>query len=191
MFNPNTLQEKEGRFRKDLLFRLRTINIELPPLRRRGDDIQLIANDYIARYCEKKGIPPKQISSELMEALYLYDWPGNVRELVNVLENSLSVIGDDSLLYPDHLPMLIRAKIVKFSISSKDTLGEGTSRKLRGTLSSFKIYREEVVREAEKIYMKDLMDEARWDIQKAGEISELSRARIYGLLKKHGISKSR
>lgn len=185
--------EKNGRFRKDLLFRLQTINIELPPLRERGNDIKLLSYHFVNRFCQKNNMPPKQFSNELLEALCLYDWPGNVRELLGVMENIISVSGNDSILYPDCLPTSIRAKIVKSSIISKNGSEELTGDSVRivptKELLPFKKYREEVMSEAEKSYMKDLMEATNWDIKQAGKVSKLSRARVYGLLKKHRISK--
>ncbi len=184
---------EQGKFRQDLLFRLRNINIELPPLRKREGDIKTIALNFINKFCELNNLPVKKLSDELFVALCSYNWPGNVREFINVLENVLSAAGKNSILYPDHLPIAIRAKIIRFSIKPKES--EKTSPKpvfkASGiNVSSYKQYREHVFHEAEKPYLENLMDSTDWNIQKACKMSELSRSRLYALLKKHNISKS-
>ena len=72
-------------FRKDLLFRLRSITIDLPPLRERPEDIQDLTNHYLKRHSKKYGIKPKRVSAGFRDILMQYSWPGNVRELIHAL----------------------------------------------------------------------------------------------------------
>lgn len=76
---------KEGRFRKDLFFRLNVVNISIPPLRERVTDIPLLVQNFVHRFSHKYNTK-KKVSAELMQAFLAYDWPGNVRELENALE---------------------------------------------------------------------------------------------------------
>ncbi len=91
--NRNLLNEVyEGRFRKDLFYRLNVLSIKVPPLRERQQDIQTIANQILVRLCNDmqfSSVP--KISFEAMNALCSYSWPGNVRELRNVLERALII----------------------------------------------------------------------------------------------------
>jgi DNA-binding NtrC family response regulator len=80
---------KEGRFREDLFYRLNVITIDLPPLRSRREDIPLLAQHFLQRYCEENGKPPLSLSAEAMRPLVDYAWPGNVRELENVIERAV------------------------------------------------------------------------------------------------------
>ena len=78
-----------GRFRQDLYFRLNTIEIHLPPLRDRGEDIGLLAEMILAREAGNMKIAKKPLSQEAQQCLALYKWPGNIRELENVLSRAL------------------------------------------------------------------------------------------------------
>lgn len=79
----------EGRFRKDLWYRLNVFPITVPPLRRRKEDIPLLVNWFVKRFSKKLGKQITRISQEAMESLVTYDWPGNIRELENVIERSV------------------------------------------------------------------------------------------------------
>lgn len=73
---------EEGTFRKDLLFRLRALEMELPALRKRKEDIAELARDHLARLCDLYGVGSKGFCPDFQEALTCYDWPGNVRERI-------------------------------------------------------------------------------------------------------------
>jgi two-component system response regulator HydG len=80
---------KRGNFRRDLFYRLNVIAIHLPPLRERADDIPLLADAFLARACERHGVPPKRLSDGAIEAMVAYRWPGNIRELENAMERAV------------------------------------------------------------------------------------------------------
>lgn len=103
---------KRGEFRKDLYHRLRTSVIQLPPLRERKEDILPIANHHVRQICAELGCEDKELSYELHHALTLYNWPGNVRELINVLHATVQNGTGECRLYPQHLPVDIRAKVL-------------------------------------------------------------------------------
>ncbi len=175
---------KQGRFREDLLFRLRNINLELPPLRKRDKDIEIIASHFIGKICKLNELPVKKLSHEILAAMYSYNWPGNIRELISVLENVISAAGNNLILYPEHLPIAIRAKVVKFTIKPKVKVQTAEAE-----FGTYKQYREDVVHKAEKHYLLNLMDNTGWNIKEACKNSGLSRPRLYALLKKHHISR--
>ena len=89
----------EGLFREDLLYRINTIQIEVPPLRDRVDDIPVLAYHFIRSYCEKYNKPAKKISTQALEKLSNYQWPGNIRELQHSIEKAV-ILSDSSLLGP-------------------------------------------------------------------------------------------
>ena len=80
-----------GRFRSDLFYRLNVVNLELPPLRARREDVPALAQHYVARYASAFNVEPKIIAPEALDRLTSYDWPGNVRELQNVIERCFAL----------------------------------------------------------------------------------------------------
>jgi len=89
----------EGRFREDLLYRINTIVIEVPPLRDRVDDIPVLTNYFLRSYCEKYNKPLIKINTHALEKLSNYNWPGNVRELQHSIEKAV-IMSDSSILLP-------------------------------------------------------------------------------------------
>ncbi|MCC5857981.1 MAG: sigma-54-dependent Fis family transcriptional regulator [Ectothiorhodospiraceae bacterium] len=80
---------REGQFREDLYFRINVMEIRLPPLRDRGDDILLLARHLLERACQRMKRPPLQFSRDALERLHGYSWPGNVREMENAIERAV------------------------------------------------------------------------------------------------------
>ncbi len=185
----------QGQFRKELLFRLRSFTVELPPLREHPDDIKELVLYYTAQICERYGTETKGFSPEFFEALFSYDWPGNIRELVNTMERTIAAARQAPILFPKHLPPHIRIDVARASIT-KETKGTSTrdsSERSSGsleTLPNLRDFRENVISEAEQNYLQDLMSLTRGNIKEACNISGLSRPRLYALLKKYHISRS-
>ena len=80
-----------GKFREDLFYRLNVIELRLPPLRRRRDDIPLLAQHFLEKYCREVGKPLRQLAPATMELMLKHGWPGNVRELENVIERAVTL----------------------------------------------------------------------------------------------------
>src|SRR5260370_24641950 len=80
---------KAGTFREDLFYRINVIPIELPALRQRKEDIPLLVEHFIAKYCSNLGVPQKKISADAMQAIEKYPCPGNLRWLQHVLERKI------------------------------------------------------------------------------------------------------
>ena len=95
---------EEGRFRQDLLYRINTIELHIPPLRERGDDILLLADHFLQRYARKYGKEMRGLTREAKNKLLRYAWPGNVRELQHTLERAV-LLGGGSLLRPEDFPL--------------------------------------------------------------------------------------
>jgi transcriptional regulator with PAS, ATPase and Fis domain len=89
----------EGKFREDLMYRINTIVIEVPPLRDRVDDIPILAGYFLKVYCEKYGRESMRINTHALEKLSNYSWPGNVRELQHSIEKAV-IMTDSSVLIP-------------------------------------------------------------------------------------------
>ncbi|HEV8658239.1 MAG TPA: sigma-54 dependent transcriptional regulator [Thermoanaerobaculia bacterium] len=97
---------QKGTFREDLFYRINVIPIELPSLRQRKEDIPLLVEHFIAKYCNNLGVPQKRISTDAMRAIEKYHWPGNVRELENVVERMIALEASEVLTtksLPEHV----------------------------------------------------------------------------------------
>ncbi len=94
-----------GRFREDLYYRLHVFPIFVPPLRERGNDVELLAQNFLQRDCARMRKAPLELSADCLRRLRSYHWPGNVRELENVIERAVIVASDDRLKLRDVLPL--------------------------------------------------------------------------------------
>ncbi len=173
---------QEDKFREDLLFRLHAFTIELPPLRERPGDIKEIIFYYVNKICTRHGTELKGFSPEFMEALCAYDWPGNIRELVNALESALATALHETILYPKHLPTHIRVHLIRDAVSKKDDITIPPVK-----MATLKERRESAFAREERQYLQELMAMTGGNIRDACKISGLRRARLYQLIKKHGI----
>ncbi len=179
---------REGQFRKDLLFRLRTFTIALPPLREHPEDIKELASYYLTKLSRRYGNGMKGFSPDFLDTLLGYDWPGNVRELINALERASAAAGTSPTLFPAYLPAEIRIKVKRDQLREQEedvTIAAPGSGRL---LPALQDHREAAVAEAERQYLEELMAHTDGNIKEACEVSGLSRSRLYGLLKEHGIS---
>ncbi|MGM0578834.1 MAG: sigma-54-dependent transcriptional regulator [Myxococcota bacterium] len=98
---------EEGKFREDLFYRLNVVNIHVPPLRQRGNDILLLAQDFIDRFSERHGVEVQGLTTAAAEKLANYSWPGNVRELENCMERAVALARYEEIGVDD-LPEKIR-----------------------------------------------------------------------------------
>lgn len=157
----------QGRFRRDLLYRLDVVRIEVPPLRERPEDIPLL----VAHYWEHKGRDlgrAAQLSAEALRVLESYPWPGNVRELVNVVERVL-VASVKPVIEPADLPAAVQA--------------EGVGRVRRFPL----FHLGTVVEEAERRTLERALRQSQGNRNKAAQLVGLSRASFYRKLKAYGL----
>ncbi|MCS7242410.1 sigma-54-dependent transcriptional regulator [Candidatus Caldatribacterium sp.] len=103
-----THEVKLGKFREDLYFRLNVITLQIPPLRERGRDIELLAYHFMRKFSIKMGKDIKKITPQALQLLLKYSWPGNVRELQNVMEQAV-VFTEDDKIKPEDLPDYIKS----------------------------------------------------------------------------------
>ncbi len=135
---------EDGRFREDLFYRLNVINIHLPPLRERKEDITLLAQHFLDKYGVENNKPNLELSPEALDLMMDYDWPGNVRELENVIERAAVLspgnrIGAD--LIPEHVRKTPSFQIPQFAIppegiSFKDVITDFEKRLIESTLDA-------------------------------------------------------
>ncbi len=177
---------EEKLFREDLLYRIRAIGIKLPPLRERGKDIEEITIKKVHELAQRYSIETKAISSEFFQTLAAHHWPGNVRELINALEYALASAGNDPTLFPKHLPPEYRTAQLEFTPTLKRKSKQDSEAISAGDdLPSLHDYRTRI----EKDYLKRLLSKVKGDRNEASLISGISQSRLYGLLKKHNLSR--
>lgn len=95
---------KDGFFREDLYYRLNVIPILIPPLRDRKEDIPMLIDHFLRKFCQENRKPLMTLSDSALEACLMYDWPGNVRELENAMENAV-VLGEGDVILSEFLPL--------------------------------------------------------------------------------------
>ncbi len=159
---------KEGRFREDLFYRLNVIEINMPALRERRDDIPVLIKHYLNVFAQEAGKNLKDIDYEAMQALLAYDWPGNIRELRNTIERAV-VLADGELITIHDLPDKFR---------TLDVEGVSTS-SLRQALDNF-----------EREYLKRSMAENKGNKEAAADKLGIDLATLYRKLKKLRIETS-
>ncbi len=180
-----------GRFRKDLLYRLKSFHIELPPLRDRQEDIEELTYHHLSRHCGRFDLAPKGMSDELLQNLKSYLWPGNVRELVNVIDRMLAMARGEPTLYSVHLPPEVRLRMTDRMIEEKEETAsteESDLQRIRMDMSRpLREVREEMVAQVEKAYLSRILDQTKGNVRNACRKSGLARSQFYHLLKKYGI----
>ncbi|OGR34597.1 MAG: Fis family transcriptional regulator, partial [Desulfovibrionales bacterium GWA2_65_9] len=116
---------EQGGFRSDLLYRIKTIPIGLPPLRERPEDIKPLCVFRVGQLCEQYNLPLKGFDQDFFHVLEGYAWPGNVRELFNVLERAFVASNSARTLFAMHLPQDVRIKVAKASLRRPAAHGSG------------------------------------------------------------------
>jgi DNA-binding NtrC family response regulator len=153
----------ESRFRQDLLFRLNTIEIHVPPLRERRDDIPLLLDHYLGLYARKYDRPPRVVPPAVMEALIGNDWPGNVRALRHAAERAVIMADGD------------RYRLEDFPLPSRRA---GPSVPVGGGLN---------LDQLEKQMIERALRMHHFNISLAAAELGLSRGALYRRMEKHGL----
>jgi two-component system, NtrC family, response regulator len=183
---------KEWKFREDLMFRLCTISIEIPPLRERREDIEMLTCYFIEKFSREMGVEHKGFSRDFLDALKSYEWPGNVRELISAVESSMAAAGEESLLTTRHLPMNLRVKLVRQTLSNEKRIADEHDKKpMTDNFPALKEFRQSALDELEKQYLEELMSFTKGEVRAACMLSGLSKARLYALLKYHRVPTKR
>ena len=183
-----------GRFREDLLYRLKNFSLELPPLRKRHGDIPLLVRHAMEVIAKRYDMEPKSVSPDFCAALEAFEWPGNVRELFNILELTSTSNKTSPILYSRHLPTHIRVEAAKASVPMDSGMDRGDAMENARKLGDFELpplatFRAESVKEAESIYLQRLVQLCQGDMKQAALVADLSLSRLYALLRKHDIRK--
>lgn len=155
----------EGRFRDDLFYRLNVVEIEIPPLRKRIEDIPLLVKHFVSKSARAQNGGEKRVSTDALSALIDYAWPGNVRELENVIERAVVLSGDE---------------IDVESLPAKVWQGKGDS---SGTSKS-----RPTLHDIERDYVIEVMHNVGDDKTEAANILGIDLSTLYRKLKRYGLS---
>ena len=168
-----------GKFREDLLFRIKVIEINIPPLRERKIDIPVLLDHYISRICMSLSLTRKKASNDYIDIFVNYNWPGNVREFINIIERSIVLSNKNETLLPEHIPEYIfdvDKKLLPLEVSIAHDQRISPIKELRET--------------AEKRYILDALNMNNWNISKTSRHLGMSRVWLYKKINKFGIVQS-
>jgi two-component system response regulator HydG len=170
---------KAGRFREDLFYRLNVINVPLPPLRDRIEDIPLLAHHFLRRYADRLQKKVRAVSPEALDLFAGYRWPGNVRELENAVERAVVLCRGDAIL-PGDLPPAVTgrtAPLVREAPASGDEAAWLTL--------SYAAAKEQALRRFEKGYVEALMKSCDNNISAAARRAGMDRSNFKRVLRKY------
>ncbi len=166
---------EQGTFREDLYYRLNVINIRVPPLRERKEDIPLLSEFFLQLAAERTGVKKKVLTKRALEKLYDYSWPGNVRELQNEMERMVVLSSDETKLTAD----MLSPKIIESSEKGK-VQGARVHGKLKDALE-----------ELERQMIKEGLRRTGWNKSKLAKELGISRAGLIMKVEKYGLDKRR
>jgi two-component system nitrogen regulation response regulator NtrX len=164
-------QIAQGRFREDLFYRLAVIPIEVPPLRRRKEDIPALVEYFIALFSAQNGKRPKVVSVEALAYFLAYDWPGNVRELRNMVER-LVIMTPRDVIGPEDLPPPLRPK--EPAAGAEEVQREKTLKEARDSF--------------ERAYILAELRGHEGNVTRTAEKLGIERSHLYRKLKSYGIT---
>jgi two-component system response regulator PilR (NtrC family) len=167
---------EEGRFREDLFYRLHVINVYLPPLRERKDDIPLLAQHFVEKYGEENHKAGIELTAEALDLLMDYDWPGNVRELENVIERAV-VLAPGTRINADLIPENVRSA-PSFHLPRFVVPPEGISFK-------------DVITSVEKRLIESTLEAAGGVQKRAAELLKIKPTTLNEMIKRHDIGPRR
>jgi two-component system response regulator HydG len=157
---------KDGEFREDLFYRLNVVNLEMPPLRQRGEDVIALAEEFLRRFNEKNRRDIKGFSPGARRSMLAYAWPGNVRELLNAVERAV-IMAQGHLVEPADLPLAIQGS------------GKGEEDySLRAGLT---------VREAERMLIERTLEATGGNRTRAAEMLGITRKTLQNKIKDYGL----
>jgi len=160
---------RDNEFRKDLFFRLNILDIEVPPLRDRRDDIEELVTHFLALTARQHGSEPKSVNAEALDVLVQYDWPGNVRELRNTVERAVAISHGNEITFDD----------VRFS-----RLQDGTP-----LPESESVYKPLSLKEIERRHIEATLQFTRWVKRETARILGIERSTLDRKLKSYGLER--
>jgi DNA-binding NtrC family response regulator len=154
---------RDGRFREDLYYRLNVVGLTLPPLRRRKQDIPLLADHFLHRYVQETHRPVDHISRGALDEMMVYDWPGNVRELENAIERAV-VVGKARQILPEDLPIVCRATVAAARATTLE--------------------------DVEKAHIRQILSDHQWNVARSARVLGIDRSTLYSKIKRYSLLKN-
>jgi two-component system NtrC family response regulator len=173
---------QEGHFRADLYYRLSVFRLELPPLRDRHGDIDVLTRFFLDNICREHGLKAKRIAAETAELLRRYTWPGNVRELKNALEGAMIICESDTLA-PEHISLRSRRPAEEPIASAAPAIDEHEVIRIPKTGLTLS--------EAERQLLESTLRMAKFNQSLAARMLGVSRPTIVRMMQKHGFRTKR
>jgi PAS domain S-box-containing protein len=173
---------QEGKFREDLYYRLNVINIKMPPLRERKEDIPLLVNHFISRFCAKYGLSHKRVTPGAMATFSEYTWPGNIRELQNVIERLVLTV-DGELIKEDHVIEILKIEQYNQKIEQFNYIDNVGNNFLRNP-----DLEEGVLDKMQKEYIVKVLREVNGNKKKAAKILGISTTTLWRKIKQLNIN---
>lgn len=168
------MEIESNRFRSDLYYRINVIPIEVPPLRKRKDDIPLLVNHFVNETVNINGLQDKSVTEELMNIFINYEWPGNVRQLKNIVERMV-VLCEDNILDIKDAPSIL--------LSGKDNI----ELDLPGDIYSPSL--KEARDEFEKNFILKALQSTNWNIAQTARVLDMERTYLYRKIKSYDLEK--
>lgn len=161
---------RDGQFREDLYYRLNILNVNVPPLRDRKDDIPILINHFLNKLCKTQGIT-KDLSKSAKNVLFSYDWPGNIRELSNIIER-IYYMSDSNTIELHDIP----SQIIQNHVNTR-TKNATENDSLDAMLAYL-----------ERDIVLETLEKTNYNISKAASHLQIPRSRLYRILKRHNIN---
>ena len=168
------LEIESNRFRSDLFYRINVIPIEVPPLRKRKDDIPLLVNHFIQETVSINGLQDKQVTEELMNIFINYEWPGNVRQLKNIVERMV-VLSEDNVLDVKDAPNILLSGVSEMEQHVVDTNYSPSLKEARD--------------EFEKTFILKALQSTNWNVTQTARILDMERTYLYRKIKAYDLEK--
>ncbi|MFQ5602449.1 MAG: sigma-54-dependent transcriptional regulator [bacterium] len=162
---------QEGRLREDFYYRLNVVNMHIPALRERKDDIRLLAEHFLRKFVKSSPKEIKGFSEQVLHCLDNYDWPGNVRELENMVERAVA-LSQSSLITMNDFPPQIQVQNIPTSSLTHLTLVEAKQKLIEGF---------------ERKYLLELLHKLHGNVTKIASEAGMTRRNLHRLLKRHGL----
>jgi DNA-binding NtrC family response regulator len=168
----------QGTFRDDLFYRLNIVPVEVPPLRKRREDVPALAMHFLKKFREETGCDVSEIAPDALSLIVDYDWPGNVRELENVIHRAVVLARGNSIV-SGQLPPEIRDVASRMTVLIPRTSGELKQRK--------KELRERAVDEVERRFVAEALKRSEGNVTRAAAEVQMQRSNFQALMRKHGV----